>query len=116
MKTKLQTEDSRLLEVSEYGRRRLLTYADSFRELARTMDGSFVISEDQEDRESVLEARHFRDSQQLLCGNLNEMVLSGNYYYYYGGSYYDDSSYCENTSYRTSSSYSYIGFRVALSF
>ena len=74
MKTKLQTEDSRLLEVSEYGRRRLLTYADSFRELARTMDGSFVISEDQEDRESVLEARHFWDSQQLLCGNLNEMA------------------------------------------
>ena len=51
-----------------------------------------------------------------MSGNLNEMVLSGNYYYYYGGSYYDDSSYCENTSYRTSSSYSYIGFRVALSF
>ena len=74
MKTKLQTEDSRLLEVSEYGRRRLLTYADSFRELARTMDGSFAISEDQEDRESVLEARRFWDSQQLLCGNLNEMA------------------------------------------
>ncbi len=74
MKTKLQTEDSRLLEVSEYGRRRLLTYADSFRELARTMDGSFAISENQEDRDSVLEARRFWDSQQLLCGNLNEMA------------------------------------------
>ncbi len=74
MKTKLQTEDSRLLEVTEYGRRRLLTYADSFRELARTMDGSFAITEDEENRESVLEARHFWDSQQLLCGNLKEMA------------------------------------------
>ncbi len=74
MKTRLQTEDSRLLEVSEYGRRRLLTYADSFRELAQSMEGSFAISEDEQDRDNVLEARRYWDSQQILCGNLNEMA------------------------------------------
>ncbi len=74
MKTKMQTENSGLPEVSEYGRRRLLTYADSFRELAQSMEGSFAISEDENDRDTVLEARRFWDSQQLLCGNLNEMA------------------------------------------
>ena len=71
---RMQEEEKRVLAVSEYGKRRLLTYADSFRELAKTMDGSFAISEGEEDRDAVLEARRFWDSQQLLCGNLNEMA------------------------------------------
>lgn len=71
---RMQEEEKRVLAVSEYGKRRLLTYADSFRELAKTMDGSFAISEGEEDRDAVLEAKRFWDSQQLLCGNLNEMA------------------------------------------
>ncbi len=61
------------VEVSEYGRKRLLTYADSFRELAKTIDGSFLNTKE-EDRDAVLEARNFWEAQQLLCGNLKEMA------------------------------------------
>lgn len=61
------------MEVSEYGRRRLLTYADSFRELAKSMEGDFEAAKDQ-DRDAVLEARRFWENQRLLCGNLNEMA------------------------------------------
>ena len=55
----------------EYGRRRLLTYADSFRELA----GSFsdVAFEGERSREELLKEHRSHESQQALKDNLEEM-------------------------------------------
>ena len=58
VRMKVQEEEKKVLEMSEYGKRRLLTYAESFRELAKTMDEEFEISETQ-DRDTVLEAKGF---------------------------------------------------------
>lgn len=74
LKTRTQIETSRSLEVSDYGRRRLLTYADSFRELAKSMQCSFTAPGEEEDRNAVLEARRLWENQQVLCGNLDEMA------------------------------------------
>ncbi len=74
MRTRSATGDCGLTGVSDYGRMRLLSYADSFRELAKSMEGSFGESEPEGDREAILEARQFWENQQLLCGNLNEMA------------------------------------------
>lgn len=87
MKGKTQIESSRSLEISDYGRRRLLTYADSFRELAKSMEekptgipepdsDDAMISPDEKDpeRSTVLEARRLQENQQILCDNLNEMA------------------------------------------
>lgn len=60
------------MEVSDYGRRRLLTYADSFRELAKSYEGTFDF--EGEDRQSFLEARRIWENRQVLCENLNEMA------------------------------------------
>ena len=60
-------------EVSDYGRRRLLTYADSFRELAQKMEGDFTVDTD-EDRDTIINARRLWENQQVLCTNLHEMA------------------------------------------
>lgn len=68
-----QVGEGQYSELSEYGRRRLLTYADSFRELAKSMEGSFTV-DGQEDRAEVLKARRLWENQQVLSTNLNEMA------------------------------------------
>ncbi len=55
----------------EYGRKRLLTYADSFRELAGSFTG--VEFEEKRSREELLKERRSYESQQALKDNLEEM-------------------------------------------
>lgn len=62
------------MEVSDFGKRRLLTYADSFRELAKSMEEGLVVPRESEEREELLHARRLQENQQVLCDNLNEMA------------------------------------------
>lgn len=63
--------------LTDYSKRRLLTYADSFKELAAGL--SFTYREDGEDRQQVLERRRLWEKQQVICKNMNEMsnILCG---------------------------------------
>lgn len=65
------------MEIPDYGRRRLLTYADSFRALAESMKGEFEVKG--EDREELLAARKIWENRQVLKENINEMarVMAG---------------------------------------
>lgn len=72
MKPRADKQEKRYIEVSDYGKRRLLTYADSFRELAKNFEGTFDY--ETQDRQSMLEARKLWESRQVLCRNLNEMA------------------------------------------
>ena len=83
MRGKTQIEDVRSLGISDYGRRRLLTYADSFRELARSMEERQGVETAHTqtsacpgapDRDAILQARRLQENQQVLCDNLNEMA------------------------------------------
>lgn len=63
--------------LSDYGRGRLLAYADSFRELSRSYRGEnpYWHSERLEgiSRQQVLEAQRLWENRQMLCNNLDEM-------------------------------------------
>lgn len=59
-------------EASDYGKRRLLTYADSFRELAKSLDGEFQCHS--EDRELMLAARNQWENRQMLSENWHEIA------------------------------------------
>lgn len=63
--------------LSDYGRGRLLAYADSFRELSRSYRGEspWGRSEQREgaSRQQVLEERRLWENRQVLCDNLEEM-------------------------------------------
>lgn len=63
--------------LSDYGRGRLLAYADSFRELARSYRGEMPYGQPGElegtSRQQVLEARRLWENRQVLCDNLDEM-------------------------------------------
>lgn len=62
----------RTAQVSELCRRRLLNYADSFYELARSYDGVFC--PDTEDRQEILSERRLWENRQILKSHLNEMA------------------------------------------
>jgi stage II sporulation protein E len=64
--------DKKHIEVFDYGKRRLLTYADSFRELAKSFEGSLDF--EPKDRQSFLQARFMWENRRVLCDNLNEMA------------------------------------------
>jgi len=72
LRGKAEKSEDKYTTVSAYGKRRLLTYADSFRELARSFEGDFDCAG--EDRQTLLEARRLWESRQVLCENLNEMA------------------------------------------
>ncbi len=57
--------------LTDYSKRRLLTYADSFKELAAGL--SFTYRDDGEDRQQVLEKRRLWEKQQVICKNMTEM-------------------------------------------
>lgn len=57
--------------LTDYSKRRLLTYADSFKELAEGL--SFTYREGGEDRQQMLEKRRLWEKQQVICNNMNEM-------------------------------------------
>ena len=63
--------------LTDYSKRRLLTYADSFKELAAGL--SFTYREEEGDRQQVLEKRRLWEKQQVICKNMNEMsnILCG---------------------------------------
>lgn len=59
-------------QVSDLCRQRLLNYADSFYELARSYDGEF--EPEQENRETVLMERRLWENRQIISGHLVEMA------------------------------------------
>ncbi|MCM1118851.1 MAG: SpoIIE family protein phosphatase [bacterium] len=63
--------------LSDYGRGRLLAYADSFRELSRSYRGANPYRQREwtegTSRQQVLEAQSLWENRQMLCDNLNEM-------------------------------------------
>ena len=65
----------RTAQVSDLCRRRLLNYADTFYELAKSYDGEFYSNEtSQEDRQSLLAERRLWENRQIIRGHLNEMA------------------------------------------
>ncbi len=63
--------------LSDYGRGRLLAYADSFRELSRSYRGELPYGkpgqQEGASRQQVLEERRLWENRQVLCDNLDEM-------------------------------------------
>lgn len=62
----------RTAQVSEFCRRRLIHYADSFYELARSYEGNF--SPGTADRQEILSERRLWENRQILKGHLHEMA------------------------------------------
>lgn len=73
VKKELQTA-----QVSDLCRRRLLNYADSFQELARSYDLEFSSDTDtqhvQQDRQTILAKRRQWENRQIISGHLNEVA------------------------------------------
>lgn len=63
----------RLFLMSEYGKNKLLGYADSFREIARTLEEEYDWSKE-ESRQSRLYNRRLWENRCMLADNLNEMA------------------------------------------
>lgn len=72
LKWKREEKELQTAQVSDLCRRRLLGYADSFHELARSYDREFVPETD--DREAVLAQRRLWESRQIISGHLDEMA------------------------------------------
>lgn len=66
-----QTEPNAML--SEYGKKKLLAYADSFTQLAKSFEGEFAW-EQSEDREGYLYTRRLWENRRILSDNLHEMA------------------------------------------
>lgn len=60
--------------LSEYGKKKLLTYADSFRELAKSFDQEFDWRDETEDRVKALYQRKLWENRCLMAENLSEMA------------------------------------------
>lgn len=60
--------------LSEYGKQKLLAYADSFKEIARTLDGDFKWNLSDESRQSRLCNRKIWENRCMLADNLSEMA------------------------------------------
>ncbi len=60
--------------LSEYGKQKLLAYADSFKEIARTLDGDFKWNLSEESRQSRLCNRKIWENRCMLADNLSEMA------------------------------------------
>lgn len=67
-----ENREMRTAQVSDLCRRKLLNYADTFYELARSYDGEFRA--DDEDRQSVLAERRLWENRQIIKGHLKEMA------------------------------------------
>lgn len=78
---KKQTEvrdDNRITIIPEYGRQRLLGYAESFRDLADLFEGEDVREEKGRktgSRQDYLWQRKLRENQELLADHLKELSL-----------------------------------------
>lgn len=60
--------------LSEYGKQKLLGYADSFKEIAKTLDGDFKWNVSEESRQSRLVNRKIWENRCMLADNLHEMA------------------------------------------
>lgn len=69
---RMRTEKLKFEEAADYGKRRLLNYADSFRELAGSLRGEFCF--ESTDRQKYLDARNRWENRQILCENLQEVA------------------------------------------
>ena len=69
-----EPETERIFLLSEYGRQKLLAYADSFKELAKTLEQDFGGEEGPDTIENRLCSRIQWESRCLLAENLNEMA------------------------------------------
>ena len=58
-------------QISDMCKRRLLGYAETFRELSQSFNREFTCNGS--DRQSILDARKFWESRQVICSNLNEV-------------------------------------------
>lgn len=58
-------------QISDMCRQRLLGYAETFKELSKSFNGEFTCNGG--DRQSVLNARRFWESRQVICNNLKEV-------------------------------------------
>lgn len=74
LRPRMNKQQDMQLEISEYGKRKLLTYADSFEELAKSLEGDFDFEENCEDRQTLLFSRRLWENRQVLSGNLKEMA------------------------------------------
>lgn len=72
MKRKGEEREPQTVQVSDLCRRRLLSYADSFTELARSYDGEF--EPEQENRETLLMEKRLWENRQIISIHLNEMA------------------------------------------
>lgn len=72
LRWKKEEKELQTAQVSDLCRRRLLGYADSFHELARSYDREFV--PDTDDREMILAQRRLWESRQIISGHLDEMA------------------------------------------
>lgn len=67
-----ENREFRTAQVSDLCRRKLLNYADTFYELARSYDGEFCT--ENMDRQLVLAERRLWENRQIIKGHLNEMA------------------------------------------
>lgn len=68
-------KEQQTAQVSDLCRRRLLNYADSFQELARSYDLEFLPSEGvTQDRQTILEEKRLWENRQAISGHLNEVA------------------------------------------
>ena len=75
MKKELEDKRAeRIYLLSEYGKKKLLTYADSFRELARSLDRDFDWNVEEGDRSHSLYQRKLWENRCLMAENLSEMA------------------------------------------
>ena len=69
-----EREIERNFLLSEYGKQKLMGYADSFKEIARTLDEEFKWEAKEESRQSRLYSRKLWENRCMLAENLNEMA------------------------------------------
>lgn len=60
--------------LTEYGKQKLLGYADSFKEIAKTLDEDFKWQEEEDSRQTRLYNRKLWENRCMLAENLNEMA------------------------------------------
>lgn len=69
-----EKKPERTFLLSEYGKQKLLGYADSFKEIAKTLDEDFKWEKEGQSRQSQLYNRRLWENRCMLADNLNEMA------------------------------------------
>ncbi|MCH5274963.1 MAG: SpoIIE family protein phosphatase [Lachnospiraceae bacterium] len=69
-----EPETEQIFLLSDYGRQKLLAYADSFKELARTLGQNLAWEDKAGSREDALYRKELLENRCLLAENLNEMA------------------------------------------